>query len=296
MGLHVLGARPLPAGAVARSGFGPDPSTSFAFPSGPFRRSGVRASIARSFLSAGSASAALEYQVEHNEEIIEEVDLETWATRGERPPKARRYIIRIDRERYTVTASGLTGRAILELAGKDPARTLLQQRLHGGGTLTIGPDDFVDFTAPGVERFVTLPRNQTDGDGEARRQFVLGANDTRFLDSTGLVWETIKESGEQLVIIRGRRVVDGYTPAKADIALVLPAGYPDTQIDMAYFCPPLSCGRAVANLSPRVIEGRTYQQWSRHRTPDGPWRAGLDDIASHLALVDYWLERELRGR
>jgi hypothetical protein len=230
------------------------------------------------------------------EQIIDEVDLETWAQRGERPPRARRYIIRVDRERHTVTVAGLTGRAILDLAGKDPARTLLQQRLHGGGTRTIGPDDFVDFTAPGVERFVTLPKNQTDGDGEVRRQFVLGAADTRFLDSTGLVWEAIKENGEQWVIIRGRPVPNGYAPTKADVALALPAGYPDTQIDMCFLYPPLSCACAVPNLAPRVIDGRTFQQWSRHRTPDGPWRPGVDDIGSHLALVDHWLEREIGGR
>lgn len=230
------------------------------------------------------------------EQIVDEVDLESWAARGERPPKARRYIIRIDRERYTVTATGLSGRAILALAGKDVARTLLQQRVPGGGTRTIGPDDFVDFTAPGVERFVTLPTNQTDGDGEARREFALGAADKNFLDSTGLIWESIKEHGEHWVIIRSRPVPDGYTPKFTDVALALPTGYPDAQIDMWYFHPPLSCGRAVPNLSPRVIDGRTFQQWSRHRTPDGPWRPGVDDIASHLALVDHWLERDLRGR
>lgn len=36
----------------------------------------------------------------------DEVDIEEYAKRGENPPHARRYRIRIDRERYTVIGGG----------------------------------------------------------------------------------------------------------------------------------------------------------------------------------------------
>lgn len=228
-------------------------------------------------------------------EILDEVDLEVWSARGERAPKARRYVIRVDRERYTVTESSITGRAILALAGKDPARTLLQQRVQGGGTRPIGPDQAVDLTEPGVERFITLPKNQTDGDSGTRRHFKLSADDTQYLESTGLTWETFVDAGQQWVLLRSRPLPVGYAPPVADVALAL-TGYPDAQIDMAFFCPAVACGHVVPNLSERPLDGRVFQQWSRHRTPEDPWRPGIDDIASHLGLVDHWLERELGGR
>jgi len=89
---------------------------------------------------------------------------------------------------------------------------------------------------------------------------------------------------------------DGYNVREASLALRLPEGYPDTQIDMAYFSPPLTRadGQPIANLTPLAIEGKNYQQWSRHRTGVNPWRAGEDDIASHLSLVDDWLRREFK--
>ena len=76
---------------------------------------------------------------------------------GGKPPKAKRYIIRIDREKYTVNVPNMTGRQILELAKKlPPENWLLNQKLKGGRVVAIGLNDVVDFTAPGVERFITL--------------------------------------------------------------------------------------------------------------------------------------------
>lgn len=91
------------------------------------------------------------------------VDIEECGKSGCKPPKAHRYIIRIDRIRYTVAASSMTGIGLLELAGKTPARFMILQKLHGGELKRIGPDEVVDFTCPGIERFVTNPMDQTEG-------------------------------------------------------------------------------------------------------------------------------------
>ena len=64
----------------------------------------------------------------------------------------------------TVDSPTMTGAQILKLAGKTPAdRWRLQQKFHGGQARTIRAEDVVDFTAPGVEKFMTLPLDQTDG-------------------------------------------------------------------------------------------------------------------------------------
>ncbi len=85
-----------------------------------------------------------------------EVDLEEYAARGEPPPPARTYVIRVDDERYRVNALSMTGRDLLTLAKKQPPEAYtVDQILHGGERRVICPDQKVDLTAPGVERFVT---------------------------------------------------------------------------------------------------------------------------------------------
>ena len=99
-----------------------------------------------------------------SEELVDEVDVEATAVEARRRPRARRYRIRIDRERFVVEVPEMTGRRILELAGRTPPEQwLLSQKLHGGQVVTIGLDHVVDFRAPGVERFMTLPVDQTEG-------------------------------------------------------------------------------------------------------------------------------------
>ena len=65
---------------------------------------------------------------------------------------------------------------------------------------------------------------------------------------------------------------------------------------MVYFSPALALtsGRAIRQLSPLTIDGKSYQQWSRHRTPENPWRIGLDNVGTHLLQTDDWLQRELK--
>jgi hypothetical protein len=95
---------------------------------------------------------------------IEEADLEQLAKAGKPVPKSRRYRIRVDDSHYTSEKAQMTGRAILVLAGKNPPESfILTQKLRGGRLVTIGLDDVVDFTAPGIERFTTLPREVQEG-------------------------------------------------------------------------------------------------------------------------------------
>jgi hypothetical protein len=97
-------------------------------------------------------------------ELVEEVEIEEYGKKNDRPPKAKRYIIRIDKVKYTVEVPSMTGRQLLELAGKTPPEKYsISQKLHGGQVKTIGLSEPVDFTEPGIERFMTLPLDQTEG-------------------------------------------------------------------------------------------------------------------------------------
>jgi len=97
-------------------------------------------------------------------DVVDLVDIEECAQGGRKPPKAHRYRIRIDKRHYVVEVPSMTGRELLVLAEKTPPeRYTISQKLRSGQTATIGLDDEADFTAPGVERFMTLPLDQTEG-------------------------------------------------------------------------------------------------------------------------------------
>lgn len=98
------------------------------------------------------------------DETVEEVDLEQLAKAGKKPPKAKRYRIRVDDKHYVVEKPTITGREVLALAGKTPPEAfILTLKVRGGGVRTIGLDDVVDLTEQGVERFNTLPRQVQEG-------------------------------------------------------------------------------------------------------------------------------------
>jgi hypothetical protein len=100
-------------------------------------------------------------QIEANEDII---DVEAYAKAGRTPPKNRQYRIRVDKQLIVVPNETVTGREILRLAGKQPPdRFRLDQKLTGGKTIKIELTQVVDLTTPGVERFMTLPLDQTEG-------------------------------------------------------------------------------------------------------------------------------------
>lgn len=128
-----------------------------------------------------------------------------------------------------------------------------------------------------------------------RRAFQLPAIDQEFLDSRNKPWETVLEGQIQWVIIEGFAVPAGYNHATASVALRLPPTYSDGQIDMAYFHPHLARadGKQIKALSPQQLDGKPWQQWSRHRVGADAWRVGFDNIETHLLYVTAFLESEL---
>lgn len=229
---------------------------------------------------------------EHNRII----DLEEFAAAGKTVPPGKQYRIRIDKETKVVNVDHLTGREILALVDKTPEKYLLRQRVQGT-VRPVGSDETVSLLAPGVERFMTIPNEVTEGEGPLpRREFYLLKGDEAFLNALGLRWEAVVEIGVQAVIIYGWRLPAGYNVESADVHVRFSSGYPDVQLDMAYFAPELARadGRGVNNLSMATLDGRAWQQWSRHRTASSAWRPDVDDLSTHMALVDDWLTAELR--
>jgi hypothetical protein len=128
-----------------------------------------------------------------------------------------------------------------------------------------------------------------------RRDFQLSEDDEAGLAARGLAFETVIEVNAKLLIIPTYPIPTGYNHTAATLALRIPPSYPDDQIDMVYFLPALALtsGKVIGQLTMQRLDGRQFQQWSRHRTAQNPWRAGLDSICTHLLQVDCWLKREL---
>jgi hypothetical protein len=98
------------------------------------------------------------------EEILEElIDLEEWVKAKKGPRKAKKYRIRIDKEKFVVAVHEMTGTEILALVGKTPDKYLLSQKFHGGRVEPIKPDQVVEFHRGEVERFQTLAKDPTEG-------------------------------------------------------------------------------------------------------------------------------------
>jgi hypothetical protein len=128
-----------------------------------------------------------------------------------------------------------------------------------------------------------------------RRKFKLPPEDEKFLDDYGLPWEAIID-GSPWVLIHDWLTTKGrYTEPKITAAVRIETGYPDTELNMVYVHPhlkradgkPIGCADAL-----QPIDGRTYQRWSRHRTPAHPWKVGEDSLVTHIFLIEDWFERE----
>lgn len=209
-------------------------------------------------------------------------------------PKSGAFKIQIDKQLLDVRDATPSGRDLLVLAGKSPPEQFaLYLKPRGGQPKRVGLDDKVDLREPGVERFVTLPLDQTEG-LELRKQFSLPSEDIEWLDGLGLSYELVIE-GVPRVVIHDFPVPDGYNVRSVATNVRIEPGYPDAQLDMVYFYPHLARldGKAIGALANDQFDGKIWQRWSRHRTPANPWRSGVDNLATHFALVNHWLAREL---
>lgn len=131
-----------------------------------------------------------------------------------------------------------------------------------------------------------------------RRQFDLNEEDILYLDSQEYNWETLNENNMQWLIIYDFPVSNGYNCEKVVAAIKIETGYPRTPLDMAYFYPELirKDMLPINATCPQNIDGKQFQRWSRHRTPQNPWRVGIDDISTHLLMVSNWFKQEFLKR
>ncbi len=229
----------------------------------------------------------------------EPIDLETNAKEGKRPPEHGPYRIKVNGVLHVVKGPTITVAEIITLAGKKPAdQYLVFRRIHGHQEPNpLPPDAVIDLREPGIEQFLVLPKVQSDGFDNPRRQFELPARDVHTLEALGLSWETVIEAGVCCrLVIYGFPLPEGYTATQVDLNVRIEAGYPDAALDMAYFYPPVQRkdGRGIRQTSHDQFDEKIWQRWSRHRQKPDRWMSGVDDLATHLACARLWLAAEVK--
>lgn len=126
-----------------------------------------------SYWVASVESQACEYEIKkiktmktnnNSETEVETIDVAQFTKEGKNVPPGKQYKIMVDRQNFTVKQECMSGKEILNLAGKTPPeRFQLNQRYIGGKVVKVGYDQTVCFTEPGIEKFMTIPLDQTEG-------------------------------------------------------------------------------------------------------------------------------------
>jgi hypothetical protein len=180
----------------------------------------------------------------------------------------------------------ISGRVLKALAGVPPETYDVYLEVSGGGQdVLIRDGDLIDLGKPGIERFITLIRDTTEG------LLALPDADERYLSSHGVVFETVSDGTHTGVIFKQLPLPAGkFNHTAADVLVLLPPGYPDVAPDM-FYCDPWLTLQSVGRYptcadQAHAFQGRSWQRWSRHNTA---WRPGIDGLHTMLKRIEHAL-------
>ncbi|MCP3371616.1 multiubiquitin domain-containing protein [Bradyrhizobium cajani] len=158
--------------------------------------------------------------------------------------------------------------------------------------------DTVDLRTPGIEKLRLTPTGVNNGEPapKPRRDFDVLEVDEKYLDALGCFWETVVDSGHRWLLIHNYRVPAGYDQQMVTLALLIPTTYPGAEIDMFYTNPKLTLrsGQPIDRTQvSAIICGTPFNGWSRHRSGAAPWKPAIDNVVTHLALVESAIAKEV---
>lgn len=110
--------------------------------------------------------------------------------------------------------------------------------------------------------------------------------DRDFLSEKGYRYRAKRVGADVHVVIEDFSFPDAYVPQKASLLVILPAGYPNANLDMFRTIPDvkLKSGAWPQNADNREVhEGISWQRWSRHFS--SAWRQGVDNLRTFVASI-----------
>ena len=155
----------------------------------------------------------------------------------------------------------------------------------GGQDILIRDGDLIDLGKPGIERFITLIRDTTEG------LLALPEADQRYLNGHSVAFEMVSDGTHTVVIFKQLPLpAEKYNHGAADVLVLLPSGYPDVAPDM-FYCDPWLTLQSVGRYptcadQAHAFQGRNWQRWSRHNTA---WRPGIDGLHTMLKRIEHAL-------
>jgi hypothetical protein len=119
-------------------------------------------------------------------------------------------------------------------------------------------------------------------------KLLLPEGDREFLLEKYPDYDVLKNGSELHVIFPAFDFPAAYAPRKADLLIIVPAGYPNAPLDMFWTCPDVMLstgGWPNACTHHETYHGKSWQRWSRHFFQDKPWRPGIDSLRTFMATV-----------
>jgi hypothetical protein len=116
--------------------------------------------------------------------------------------------------------------------------------------------------------------------------------DRDFLTAKGYKYTAKRVGADVHVIIEAFPFPAAYMPRAANLLIILPAGYPNANLDMFRTLPDvkLANGTWPRNGENREVHaGVSWQRWSRHFT--SAWRQGIDNLRTFIASIRHELEK-----
>ncbi|NMM50322.1 multiubiquitin domain-containing protein [Marinigracilibium pacificum] len=206
------------------------------------------------------------------------------------------YKIQINNKVYDVPTEHLLGKEILQIGGyMDPQEADLFYVKKGNQQELISSDQKIDLSDPGIERFRIRPKKVKDGLIEGVSPLL--SKDIDFLNKEfDGQWSISLDRNRKILKISDFVLPAGYVQNKSDLIIIIPPMYNAVQLDMAYFSPGLIRidKKNIIGITNTKMDGKPYQQWSRHRTPDCSWDSSVDCVETHIDLIRFFLKEELK--
>lgn len=179
----------------------------------------------------------------------------------------------------------ISGLIVRRLAAVGPEYAIYLE-VRGGQDREIQDQDIIDLSKPGIERFITVIRETTEG------LTALPAMDRTYLEDHAIAYDLVIEGRQAGVILKNVLLPAGkFDHAQADLLILLPSGYPDACPDMFFTLPWLRLTEAgryptCADV-PHMCGGNRWQRWSRH---SGAWRPGVDGLQTMITRARHAIE------
>lgn len=199
-------------------------------------------------------------------------------------------IIKVDKAQIVVSEA-------LALAGiQDGHNYQMFLKIQDEPKVEVQSNTILDLSKPGIEKLRLIPREVNNGDASLG-QFEVLPKDDEYLKQVFGDFRTIIDQGRRWLVVENYQLPDGYSHKQVTLAIEIPSLYPQAEIDMFYTCPRIYLPNGVTPSCTEVeqiIEGKSYQRWSRHRSHVSQWNPVIDSVVTHFSLIEESLLREVQ--